>query len=78
MKLIRLSAFGNSLSYVSPQGTTVAAESLPFNGKIPTSENEIIVFSDKACDGDCPYWRPNATSHCKYCYHSTSFGPNIR
>jgi len=77
MKLTRLSAFGNSLSYVNPQGTTVAAESLPFNGKILTSENEIIVFSDKACDGDCPYWRPNATSHCEYCCQSASFRSNI-
>lgn len=58
------SAFGNSLSYVSPDGGTVASESLPFDGTLDTSEREIAVFSDKECDHDCRYWRPNATSHC--------------
>lgn len=62
--LIACSAFGNSLSYVNPQGNRVAAESLPFQGTLDTSEVEIVVLSDKECDADCPYWRPGATSHC--------------
>ncbi|KAI1515578.1 TOS1 [Pyrenophora tritici-repentis] len=66
-------AFGNSLSYVNSQGTTVAAQSLPFNGKILTSEYEIIVFSNKACDGNCPYWRPNATAHYGWSGSSKAF-----
>lgn len=64
-KLINGSAFGNSLSYVTPNGDRVASESTPFDGTLETSEREIAVFSDKECDGDCPYWRPNATSHCE-------------
>ena len=62
--LIPGSAFGNSLSYVTPDGSKVASESLPFDGTLDTSEREIAVFSDKECDQDCQYWRPNATSHC--------------
>jgi hypothetical protein len=60
------SAFGNSLSYVTPDGGRVASESTPFDGTLETSEQEIAIFSDKECDGDCPYWRPNATSHCEF------------
>jgi hypothetical protein len=59
------SAFGNSLSYVTPRGDKVAAESLPFEGTLRTSETELVVLSDKECDADCPYWRPDATAHCK-------------
>lgn len=66
--LIACSAFGNSLSYVNPQGNRVAAESLPFQGTLDTSEAEIVVLSDKECDADCPYWRPDATSHCVLFY----------
>jgi hypothetical protein len=58
------SAFGNSLSYVTPNGRTVAAESLPFDGTLDTSETELVVLSDKECDEGCTYWRPDATSHC--------------
>ncbi|CAN9326863.1 unnamed protein product [Alternaria alternata] len=68
-----LSAFGNSLSYVTPRGDKVAAESLPFNGMLQTSETEIIVLSDKECDADCPYWRPNATSHYGWSGSSKAF-----
>lgn len=63
--LIMISAFGNSLSYVTPNGGKVASESMPFDGSLETSELEISVFSDKECDKDCPYWRPDTTSHCK-------------
>ncbi|CAN9321979.1 unnamed protein product [Alternaria alternata] len=66
-------AFGNSLSYVTPRGDKVAAESLPFNGMLQTSETEIIVLSDKECDADCPYWRPNATSHYGWSGSSKAF-----
>lgn len=64
LKLSQNSAFGNSLGYVTPDGRKVAAESLPFDGTLDTSEVELAVFSDKQCDQDCPYWRPDATSHC--------------
>ncbi|CAN9132778.1 unnamed protein product [Alternaria alternata] len=66
-------AFGNSLSYVTPRGDKVAAESLPFNGMLQTSETEIVVLSDKECDADCPYWRPNATSHYGWSGSSKAF-----
>ncbi|CAN9336011.1 unnamed protein product [Alternaria alternata] len=68
-----LSAFGNSLSYVTPRGDKVAAESLPFNGMLQTSETEIVVLSDKECDADCPYWRPNATSQYGWSGSSKAF-----
>lgn len=68
-----ISAFGNSLSYVTPRGDKVAAESLPFNGMLQTSETEIVVLSDKECDADCPYWRPNATSHYGWSGSSKAF-----
>ena len=58
------SAFGNSLGYVTPSGDKIASESLPFHGTLETSEAEIAVFSDKACDHGCAYWRPDAVSHC--------------
>ncbi|KAF2855473.1 hypothetical protein T440DRAFT_474885 [Plenodomus tracheiphilus IPT5] len=45
-------AFGNSLSYVMPNGGQVASESLPFDGTLDTSEREIVVLSDKECDQD--------------------------
>ncbi|KAH3957684.1 hypothetical protein HBI49_016560 [Parastagonospora nodorum] len=66
-------AFGNSLSYVSSNGGVVAPESMPFDGTLATSEREIAVFSDKACDQDCPYWRPNATSHFGWAGSSKAF-----
>lgn len=68
-----VSAFGNSLSYVSSNGGVVAPESMPFDGTLATSEREIAVFSDKACDQDCPYWRPNATSHFGWTGSSKAF-----
>lgn len=58
------SAFGNSLGFVTPEGNKVASESEPFDGTLDTSEYEIAVFSDRECDRDCPYWRPNAISQC--------------
>lgn len=64
--LIGKSAFGNSLGFVTPAGNKVASESEPFDGTLDTSEYEIAVFSDKECDLNCPYWRPNATSHCTH------------
>ncbi|KAI4946771.1 hypothetical protein J4E91_006943 [Alternaria rosae] len=66
-------AFGNSLSYVTPRGDKVAAESQPFEGTLNTSENEIVVLSDKECDADCPYWRPDATSHYGWSGSSKAF-----
>ncbi|KAL6159953.1 target of Sbf [Exserohilum turcicum] len=66
-------AFGNSLSYVAPQGDKVAAESVPFEGTLRTSETEIVVLSDKECDAGCPYWRPNATSHYGWSGSSKAF-----
>ncbi|KAL1794645.1 hypothetical protein ACET3X_006461 [Alternaria dauci] len=66
-------AFGNSLSYVSPRGDKVAAESLPFNGMLQTSETEIVVLSNKECDADCPYSRPSATSHYGWSGSSKAF-----
>jgi len=68
--LIMGSAFGNSLSYVMSDGAKVASESTPFDGTLDTSEREIVVLSDKECDQDCAYWRPNATSHCKMPFQS--------
>jgi hypothetical protein len=67
------SAFGNSLGYVSSNGDKVTAESMPFDGTLDTSEREIAVFSDKACDQDCPYWRPDATSHFGWSGSSKAF-----
>lgn len=58
------SSFGNSLSYVIGDGSKVAADSTPFNGTLATSEREIAVFTDKVCDENCEYWRPEATAHC--------------
>jgi hypothetical protein len=61
--LTTASAFGNSLSYVTSNGARVAPVSTPFDGTLETSELEMAVFSDRDCDHDCEYWRPNATSH---------------
>ncbi|KAF2627786.1 hypothetical protein BU25DRAFT_439766 [Macroventuria anomochaeta] len=66
-------AFGNSLSFVTPAGNRVASESEPFDGTLDTSEYEIAVFSDKECDLNCPYWRPNATSHYAWSGSSKAF-----
>ncbi|CBX95498.1 hypothetical protein LEMA_P026500.1 [Plenodomus lingam JN3] len=66
-------AFGNSLGYVMPNGGQVASESLPFDGTLDTSEREIVVMSDKGCDQDCPYWRPDATSHYGWSGSSKAF-----
>ncbi|KAH6638068.1 putative TOS1-like glycosyl hydrolase-domain-containing protein [Boeremia exigua] len=66
-------AFGNSLSFVTPAGNKVAPESQPFDGTLDTSEYEIAVFSDKQCDGNCPYSRPNATSHYGWSGSSKAF-----
>ncbi|KAJ4406767.1 target of Sbf [Didymella pomorum] len=66
-------AFGNSLSFVAPAGNVVAPESEPFDGTLDTSEYEIAVFSDKECDSNCPYWRPNATSHYAWSGSSKAF-----
>jgi hypothetical protein len=64
--LINCSAFGNSLGYVIGDGSKVAADNTPFDGTLETSEREIAVFTDKACDGNCEYARPDATAHCKF------------
>lgn len=45
-------------------GSKVAADSTPFGGNLETSEREIAVFTDKLCDGNCEYARPDATAHC--------------
>ncbi|KAH8732758.1 putative TOS1-like glycosyl hydrolase-domain-containing protein [Phaeosphaeriaceae sp. PMI808] len=66
-------AFGNSLSYVSSDGGKVTSDSMPFIGTLDTSEREIAVFSDKACDQDCPYSRPDATSHYGWSGSSKAF-----
>ncbi|KAF9699574.1 hypothetical protein EKO04_002562 [Ascochyta lentis] len=66
-------AFGNSLSFVNPAGNRVAPESEAFDGTLDTSEYEIAVFSDKECDVNCPYWRPNATSHYGWSGSSKAF-----
>jgi hypothetical protein len=67
------SAFGNSLSYVSSNGDKVTPESTPFEGALATSEREIAIFADKECDHDCPYWRPDATSHFGWSGSSKAF-----
>jgi hypothetical protein len=72
-KLTSISAFGNSLSYVSSNGDTVAPESTPFEGTLATSEHEMAVFTDQSCDQDCSYWRPNATSHFGWSGSSKAF-----
>ncbi|KAF2442521.1 hypothetical protein P171DRAFT_523321 [Karstenula rhodostoma CBS 690.94] len=56
-------AFGNSLGYVIGDGSKVAVDSTPFDGTLETSEREIAVFTDKVCDGNCEYARPDATAH---------------
>ncbi|KAF2736585.1 hypothetical protein EJ04DRAFT_521802 [Polyplosphaeria fusca] len=56
-------AFGNSLSYVSPDGGRVASDPGPFAGTLQTSEVEMAAFSDKACNGDCEYSRPKSTQY---------------
>lgn len=65
------SAFGNSLGYVIGDGSKVAADSTPFDGTLETSEREIAVFTDKVCDGNCEYTRPNATSHFKFILYTS-------
>ena len=47
-------------------GSKVAAEDTPFDGILETSEREIAVFTDKICDGNCEYARPEATAHCLF------------
>ncbi|KAF2682527.1 hypothetical protein K458DRAFT_444167 [Lentithecium fluviatile CBS 122367] len=56
-------AFGNSLGYVIGDGSKVASQRTPFSGTLETSEREIAVFTDKVCDGNCEYARPDATAH---------------
>ncbi|KAL5379813.1 hypothetical protein DPSP01_008283 [Paraphaeosphaeria sporulosa] len=56
-------AFGNSLGYVIGDGSRVAADSTPFDGTLETSEREIAVFTEKECDDNCEYARPDATAH---------------
>jgi len=46
-------------------GRKVATTTTPFDGTLATSEREIAVFTDKVCDGDCEYARPDSTAHCK-------------
>jgi hypothetical protein len=71
--LTTASAFGNSLSYVTSNGARVASVSTPFDGTLETSELEMAVFSDRDCDHDCDYWRPNATSHFGWSGSSKAF-----
>ncbi|KAF2831434.1 hypothetical protein CC86DRAFT_443130 [Ophiobolus disseminans] len=66
-------AFGNSLSYVTSDGGAVSPDSMPFDGTLDTSEREITVLSDKSCDQDCSYWRPDATSHFGWSGSSKAF-----
>lgn len=47
-------------------GSKVAAQNTPFDGTLETSEREIAVFTDKVCDGDCEYARPDAIAHCRF------------
>ncbi|KAF1959296.1 hypothetical protein CC80DRAFT_490251 [Byssothecium circinans] len=56
-------AFGNSLGYVIGDGSKVTAGNTPFDGTLETSEIEMAVFTDKVCDADCEYSRPDATAH---------------
>ncbi|KAF2636177.1 hypothetical protein P280DRAFT_410219 [Massarina eburnea CBS 473.64] len=56
-------SFGNSLGYVIGDGSKVTTDSTPFDGTLETSEIEISVFTDKVCDGDCEYARPDTVAH---------------
>jgi hypothetical protein len=46
-------------------GSRVTSDNTPFDGTLETSEIEIAVFTDKTCDENCEYARPETTAHCK-------------
>ncbi|KAL8645302.1 MAG: hypothetical protein Q9226_007363 [Calogaya cf. arnoldii] len=57
-------AFGASLSYASPDGKSAAASAQTLGKKMIEDDVEIIVLSDKRCEGDsCGYTRPGGVAY---------------
>ncbi|KAL8888197.1 MAG: hypothetical protein Q9215_004320 [Flavoplaca cf. flavocitrina] len=57
-------AFGASLSYASPDGRSAAASPQTLGNKMIDDDVEIIVLSDKTCEGDsCGYTRPGGVAY---------------
>ncbi|KAL8684544.1 MAG: hypothetical protein Q9224_006284, partial [Gallowayella concinna] len=57
-------AFGASLSYASPDGKSAAASAQTLGNKMIEDDVEIIVMSNKTCEGDsCGYTRPGGVAH---------------
>ncbi|KAL8852907.1 MAG: hypothetical protein Q9221_002283 [Calogaya cf. arnoldii] len=57
-------AFGASLSYASPDGKSAAASAQTLGNKMIQDDVEIIVLSDKPCEGDsCGYTRPGGVAY---------------
>lgn len=55
--------FGNSLSYASEDGTTGASSPQVLSNTQIGSDVEVIIMSDKECDGDCGYVRPGTVAY---------------
>ncbi|KAL8803925.1 MAG: hypothetical protein Q9182_002892 [Xanthomendoza sp. 2 TL-2023] len=57
-------AFGASLSYASPDGKSAAASAQTLGNKMIEDDVEIIVMSNKTCDGgSCGYTRPGGVAY---------------
>ncbi|CAO1598210.1 target of Sbf [Xanthoria calcicola] len=57
-------AFGASLSFASPDGKSAAASAQTLGNNMIEDDVEIIVMSDKTCEGDsCGYTRPGGVAY---------------
>ncbi|KAL8811443.1 MAG: hypothetical protein Q9200_001793 [Gallowayella weberi] len=57
-------AFGASLSYASPDGKSAAASAQTLGNKMIEDDVEIIVMSNRTCDGgSCGYTRPGGVAY---------------
>ena len=56
--------FGNSLSYASPDGQTGASSPQMLQDTTLPSSAEVIIMSDRKCEGDdCGYYRPGTVAY---------------
>ena len=61
---LNIDSFGASLSYASTDGESAAASSQTLQNQMIEDDVEVIVMSDKRCDGDsCGYTRPGGVAY---------------
>lgn len=69
------SALGNSLSYASTDGCNGAASPMILADKLLPDNKEIVIMTDKPCNGDCGTVRPGTVAYRMFPYITSTPPP---